>query len=135
MRRTTLVLLLVCPFFASSQFVAGYHQSNLSFAAIGYEFKERFRPELRLSVNVFDEDFSPEAVFLFDILNKENYEFYVGAGVRLNLDEGLVVPVGLNIYPLPSKQFGFHIELAPIFNDFTILRGSWGIRYRFLPSR
>jgi hypothetical protein len=44
---------------------------------------------------------------------------------------GLVVPLGINIYPLTTKQFGFHIELAPIIGESGVLRGSWGIRYRF----
>lgn len=46
--------------------------------------------------------------------------------------DGIVIPVGLNIYPLPFKNFGFHMELAAIAGDGGILRGSWGIRYRFL---
>jgi hypothetical protein len=47
---------------------------------------------------------------------------------------GLVIPVGLNIFPFETKSFGFHIELSPIiaFDDEALLRGSWGIRYRFL---
>ena len=43
----------------------------------------------------------------------------------------VVVPIGLNIYPFSSKAFGFQMELAPIIGD-DVLRGSWGIRYRFI---
>jgi len=135
MKKLFLSLAILCPFINYAQFGAAYHQSQLSFVAVNYEFKERFRPELRLSTNVFDEDVSPELVFLYDILNKSDYEFYVGVGGRANVDEGFVVPVGLNIYPLPQKQFGFHFEVAPIINDVTILRGSWGIRYRFMKQK
>jgi hypothetical protein len=42
-----------------------------------------------------------------------------------------VVPIGVNIYPFSNKNFGFHIELAPIIGWDDVLRGSWGIRYRF----
>ena len=68
-----------------------------------------------------------------DIFNEENYEFYVGLGAKFNSFDGLVIPVGLNIFPFSSKNFGFHIELSPIIlGDNELLRGSWGIRYRFL---
>ena len=41
--------------------------------------------------------------------------------------------ISLIIYlvPLPTKDFGFQIELAPIIGELNILRGSLGIRYRF----
>ncbi len=67
----------------------------------------------------------------YDFANKEEYELYAGAGVRLNGFTGLVIPLGLNIYPLPTKQFGFHIELAPIIGESSLWRGSWGITYKF----
>ncbi len=44
---------------------------------------------------------------------------------------GVVIPVGLNIYPFTNKKFGFHIEAAPVIGEDFILRDSWGIRYRF----
>jgi hypothetical protein len=110
----------------------GYHQSVLSFVGVNYEIKNRFKPELRISTNLFSEDISVEALALYDVINREDYEFYVGVGARSPVDEGIVIPVGLNIYPLPFKNFGFHIELAAIAGDGGILRGSWGIRYRFL---
>jgi len=135
MRKLFCLLAILCPFVNHAQFGAAYHQSQLSFAAVNYEFKDRFRPEFRISTNVFDEDISPEFVFLYDILNKPDYEFYVGIGGRAIVDEGLVIPVGLNIYPLPQKQFGFHLEIAPIISDVGILRGSWGIRYRFIKQK
>jgi hypothetical protein len=72
-----------------------------------------------------------------DILDKEDYEFYGGVGLFLNDFEALAIPIGVNIYPLPNKKFGFHIELTPLLpldDDETILRGSWGIRYRFRKS-
>lgn len=126
------LLAQIIPRSASAQLGVGYHQSQLSFLGVNYEIKNRFKPELRISTNLFSEDISVEALALYDVINKEDYEFYVGLGIRSPVDEGIVIPVGLNIYPLPYKNFGFHMELAAIASDGGILRGSWGIRYRFL---
>lgn len=119
---------------AFAQFGVSVHQSELPFVGFNYEFSERLRPELRIGTDNYFENVSVEVIGTYDILNKEDYEFYAGAGVRFNLLDGLVIPVGLNIFPFQSKSFGFQIELSPIisFDDSSLLRGSWGIRYRFL---
>ena len=136
MKLLTLVLFFIAPCAGFSQFAVSFHQSNLPFAGFGYEFKNRIRPELRLGTDNFIDVIAVEAVVLYDFINKDDYEFYGGLGVRANTLEGIVIPIGLNIYPLPSKQFGFHIELAPIIpEDGILLRGSWGIRYRFNKKR
>jgi hypothetical protein len=67
----------------------------------------------------------------YDLSKKQEYDFYAGIGARVNGFSGIVVPLGLNVYPLSTKQFGFHIELTPIIGEESLLRGSWGIRYRF----
>ncbi|SFG02695.1 MULTISPECIES: hypothetical protein [Salegentibacter] len=115
-----------------SQLNVSYHQSNLPFIGIGYDINERLTPELRLGTDQFISDLSVEAVITYKFLKKENYDFYAGLGYRVNAFEGLVAPVGLNFYPFNEKKFGFHIEAAPILFDADILRGSFGIRYRFL---
>lgn len=119
-----------------AQFGVSAHQSELPFIGFNYEFNEHLRPELRLGTDNYFEDISIEVVATYDILNKESYEFYAGAGARFNMFDGMVIPVGLNIFPFEAKSFGFHIELSPIitFGDDSLLRGSWGIRYRFLNS-
>lgn len=132
MRRMIIALTALLPASAFCQFTVSFHQSNIPFAGFSYEFKARWRPELRISTDIDFEGLSPEGVLLYDVVNKEDYELYVGAGGRANAFSGIVLPVGLNIYPLPAKQFGLHIELAPIISDDNVLRGSWGIRYRFL---
>lgn len=117
------------------QLSVGYHQSNLPFASIGYEISDRLMPELRLSTDVnMDYNFSPELVLTYQLINKPSYEFYAGLGYRTNNFQGPVLPVGFNFFPFENKNFGFHLELAPIveIEGATILRGSWGIRYRFV---
>ncbi len=87
---------------------------------------------MRIGTDDYFENISMEGIITYDFLNKDDYEFYAGLGIRANAFTGLVIPFGINIYPLATKKFGFHIELAPIIGDSDILRGSWGIRYRFI---
>lgn len=115
-----------------AQFGVSVHQSNLPFVGLNYEIGERFVPELRLGVDTELRSMSVEAVATYQFVNKENHEVYVGLGGRANVFPGLVIPIGAHFFPFPAKNFGFHIELAPIISDgSTIVRGSWGIRYRF----
>jgi len=125
------LLISLAPLIAFGQFTVDYHQSNLPFAGVSYEFADRFRPEIRVGTDNYFEDLSIEGILTYDILNKDAYEFYVGAGVRAEDVTDLVIPVGVNFYPFPEKKFGFHIELTPIIGESDVLRGSWGIRYRF----
>ncbi|PRX52127.1 hypothetical protein [Salegentibacter salegens] len=115
-----------------SQLNVSYHQSNLPFIGVGYDINQRLTPELRLGTDQFISDMSLEAVLTYKFIKKEDYDFYGGLGYRVNAFEGLVAPVGLNFYPFNEKKFGFHIEAAPILLDADILRGSFGIHYRFL---
>lgn len=132
MKPFIVILFLVSSVAASAQFGVSFHQSNLPFAGISYEINDRIRPELRLGTDRYLEDISLEVVVVGDILNKEDYEIYIGVGVIGPAEyEGFEIPVGINIYPLQTKNFGFHIEVTPIIGDDSILRGSWGIRYRF----
>lgn len=126
-----LYLALMAPLAGLAQFTAAYHQSGLPFVAISYEFKERYKPEVRLGTDIQLQDVPVELVGLYDILQHEDFEFYAGFGIRQGIFPGAVVPVGLNVYPLPEKKFGFHMELATIIGEDEILRGSLGIRYRF----
>ncbi|MCF2494412.1 hypothetical protein [Dyadobacter chenhuakuii] len=115
-----------------AQFGVSIHQSNLPFIGFNYEVADRFVPELRLGVDTNLENMSVEAVATYQFINKKDVEVYVGLGGRANNIAGLVVPIGAHFFPFSSKNFGFHIELAPIvYEGSTIVRGSWGIRYRF----
>ena len=113
------------------QLSVGFHQINVPFIGINYEFVDRLKPEFRLGMDQFLDDLSFEGIVIYDIVNEDDFEFYAGAGVRANGFSGVVIPLGLNVYPFEVKKFGFHIEVAPIIGDNDILRGSWGIRYRF----
>lgn len=131
MKRLSIILLLSIPSAVLAQFGISFHQSNLPFAGVNYEINNRFRPEVRIGTDNYFDDLSLEGVFTYDLMEREDFEVYAGIGGRLYTFEGVVVPVGVNIFPLAVKQFGFHIELTPVFSEASLLRGSWGIRYRF----
>jgi len=127
---TTLCLLATN--FCFAQFGVSVHQSNLPFVGFNYEIADRFVPELRLGIDTNLGNMSVEAIATYQFINKDDVEMYIGLGGRTKNYAGLVVPIGANFFPFTSKNFGFHIELTPIiYEESTILRGSWGIRYRF----
>ena len=131
MRILVIFFFFVFPSFAFGQFGINFHQSNLPFVGLNYEIKNKLRPELRVGTDNYFEETTLEAVITYDLAQKDEYEIYAGVGGRVNSFEGLVIPIGVNVYPLSTKQFGFHIELAPILGEINVLRGSWGIRYQF----
>ena len=136
MKKLTFIFIFISNI-SFAQFGVSAHQSDLPFIGFNYEFVEHLRPELRFGTDNYFENVSIEIIATYDILNKKDYEFYAGAGLRFNLFDGAVIPIGLNIFPFEAKSFGFHIELSPIisFDDDSLLRGSWGIRYRFLSNK
>lgn len=131
MKALLTTLLLVASVYSYGQLGISYHQSNLSFAGVNYQLGERFLPEFRMGANVLLDNFAPELVINYQFVKKEDYQVYAGLGGRIQIDEGIVLPLGVNIYPFENKQFGFQTELATVFSDNQIFRGSWGIRYHF----
>lgn len=122
---------LLSSFNALAQLGVSYHQSNLPFVGINFEINEKFLPEIRIGTDNFIEDTSLEVVVNYIFKKNQTVDVYAGIGGKLGFFEGPVLPIGLNIYPFENKKFGFQIELALIFADDTILRGSAGIRYKF----
>ena len=124
----------VASHFSYAQLGLSFHQSNLPFAGISYGIGERFLPEFRLGTDTFFEDTSLELVVNYVFVKQESVEAYGGLGVRAQIFEGPLIPLGINVYPFAQKNFGFHMELAGLLSsdEGGLLRGSWGIRYRFL---
>ena len=131
MRFLVIISLFVLPLFAFAQFGVNFHQSNLPFVGVNYEFKNKLRTELRIGTNNYFDATTLEGVITYDMVDRDDYEIYAGIGGRVINFEGLVIPIGVNVYPLSTKQFGFHIELAPLIGESSVLRGTWGIRYQF----
>ncbi|MEK6478465.1 hypothetical protein WJR50_13060 [Catalinimonas sp. 4WD22] len=122
---------------AFAQLGVSYHQSGLSFIGVQYNFSEApIMAEFRLSTDNFLENATPELVGTYGFINKEQHQVYAGLGLRVNRLEGVVIPLGLKVYPLKDfAGLGLHMELAPIIyteeDGGTILRGSWGFHYIF----
>lgn len=131
MKRILMLLFIFSPSLLFAQFGVSFHQSNLPFVGVNYEIKNKLRPEIRVGTDNYFDALSIEGILTYDLSKKQEYDFYAGIGARVNGFSGIVVPLGLNVYPLSTKQFGFHIELTPIIGEESLLRGSWGIRYRF----
>ncbi len=136
MHKTTFRFIVVLSIFFISnnsfaQLGVSFNQSNLPFVGISYEINNRFIPELRIGTDNYIADTSLELAVNYIFKRTEMVNIYVGLGGRLGDFEGLVVPIGLNIYPFEKKNFGFQMELTPILRESSLLRGSWGIRYRF----
>lgn len=118
---------------ALAQFGVSFHQSNLPFVGFNYQLGEKWLPELRVGVDNFLSETSLELAVNYIVKETDDVQVYTGLGGRVQDFDGLVIPLGLNIYPFQQKKLGCHIELAGLVGyDDTVLRGSWGIRYRFL---
>jgi hypothetical protein len=114
-----------------SQIGITFHQSNIPSIGINKQIGERLLPEFRIGTDNFFEDTGLELDINYLLIKRKDFQFYSGLGGRIQIFEGLVIPVGVNIYPLENKNFGFHIELAGIVGgNNNILRGSWGIRIK-----
>ncbi len=115
-----------------SQTTVAFHQSNLPFIGVNHQFGEKFIPEFRIGTDQYFGDLSLELDVNYIFKKTDRFEFYGGLGGRIGNFEGMVIPVGLNIYPFEQKDFGFHMEGAAIVGGSEVARGSFGIRYRFL---
>lgn len=133
MKKALLIFILV---FSSSlayaQWTVSYHQSNLPFLGVNKQVGEKWLPEFRAGTDNFFSDMSFELVINRVLYRNDRIDFYGGLGGRVQSFSGLVIPVGLNIYPFEQRDFGFHLEAAGLVGYDAVFRGSFGIRYRFL---
>lgn len=125
-------LLAGVAFHSRAQFGVAIHQSNLPFVGFNYQIGEKFLPEIRTELDSYFDNLGVELAVNYLFIRKSNFQLYSGVGGKAINFEGLMIPVGLNIYPFDYQNFGFHMELAAIqLGEESVLRGSWGIRYRF----
>ena len=107
MRKIILLILTINSTLAFAQFGLNFHQSSLPFIGINYEIKDRFRPELRLAIDNFIEALAGEIDLMYDVINRDEFEFYAGVGARNGDFNGLTIPIGVNMYPFQEKNLGF----------------------------
>ncbi len=80
MIKIIITLLTALPTIAFGQLGISFHQSNLPFIGFNYEIKNKIRPELRVGTDNYFDAISVEGIITYDILKKEDYEFYAGLG-------------------------------------------------------
>ncbi|MDH5382670.1 MAG: hypothetical protein OEW75_17575 [Cyclobacteriaceae bacterium] len=131
MKTWMIVLFFSIPSIINAQLQVDFQLSGIPVFGVGYEFMDHLKTELRIGTDVFLTDASVEGILTYDILNKPDYEFYAGLGVRFGDFAGFVYPIGFNFYPFEEKKFGFLIEFAPIIGNADVLRGGLGFRYKF----
>lgn len=69
---------------------------------------------------------------LLQYLKKENFSLYAALGYFYDDFGSASIPLGLLVFPFENKNVGFHLEATPLLGEgIDLLRGSWGIRYRF----
>ncbi len=127
-----LLVLVTLSFFQSfAQIGVNFNTGAYHFAAVNYEIKGRLVPELRIYAVSYELALAP--VVMYHFVNKQDIEFYSGLGIGLTSSDpfGVLIPIGLNLYPFENKKFGFQGELSPILGEANAVGVSLGIRYRF----
>lgn len=90
-----LVVLALLPALVFAQLGVAFHQSNLPFVGINYQFKHKFRAEVRAGLDNYIDATSLEGVLTYDVVQKDDYQVYTGLGGRTSDFSGLVIPIGL----------------------------------------
>jgi hypothetical protein len=124
---------------AFSQLSVSYYSSNLSKIGLAYNTTNRFWTEVRLYSNTEIYDITPELVFCYNVVNKEQHNVYMGLGGIINYFTGFVMPVGVQFTPFEKlDRFSLHIELEPVLDlnhESIIIQSSWGLRYKFIKKQ
>lgn len=132
-------LLIALPVAGFSQLSVSYYFSNLSKIGLAYDFGPRFWTELRLYSDTDISNITPELVFCFNVVNREQHKIYLGLGANVNYFTGIVVPVGVQFSPFEKfNRFSLHIQLEPTLDfglEDLIIQSSGGIRYKFIKDK
>jgi hypothetical protein len=126
---SVLVVIFLFNGVARSQVSVSYYSSSLEKIGIGYEFSDKLWGEFRLYGNMMLENFTPEIVLCYDIMNISKSNLYVGIGGNVNFFAGIVLPVGVQFTPLEAfDNFSLHFEFQPMIDfmrEGIILQTSW----------
>lgn len=130
------ITIIIFSFNSYSQISTSFYQNdNNSKIAIGYEFSEKLWGDIRVYSGTSIENFTPEIVLNYNLVRKEKYTTYIGAGFSLNNISGIIIPIGIAIKPFEnSKNLSFNIEFDPTYEinfEDILIRGFVGIKYIF----
>ncbi len=132
------ITLLFCFGMAKAQVGFSYLQSDVvSTFGVSSNPDKFFWGEARLTLDVNWENVGPELVGFFNVIRREDFDFFLGTGARFNALEGVILPAfGFKVKPIASKpDLTLHAEgmfIAGVNAD--VFKGSLGIRY-FLRSK
>lgn len=132
-----LLLLMTISLFSLKGFTqlsVSFYNSGNNKIGLGYNFEPKVWTELRLYQGTFIDDVTPEFVFCYNFVSKENHNVYAGIGGVVNVYNGFVLPIGVQFTPIEQfKNFSLHMELQPTldFDTDLFVQASWGIRYTF----
>jgi hypothetical protein len=134
-----LILLLVLALFyyqANAQLAVGFHRSYLPFVGVNYQIGDRFIPNYRIAVNNLNSETAMQLALSYVIKQQEHYQIYGGLAAHYFKEETtLGISGGMNLYPFKTKGLGFHLEVTTLFDRDGILRGGWGLQYRFIKNQ
>ena len=119
-----------------SQLSATFNYSSLSKIGLGYQFSTKIFTEFRMISNTKMDDIGPELIIGYNAINRDRHNVYIGFGATINYLSGLVLPIGLEFYPIESfDNFSLKIEFEPTYTVFDteelLFMSSAGIKYRF----
>jgi hypothetical protein len=131
-------LLAALPVAGFSQLSVSYYFSGLSKIGLAYDFGPRFWTELRLYSDTDISSITPELVFCYNVVSREQHRIYIGLGANVNYFTGFVLPAGVQFSPFEKlDRFSMHIELEPTLDlgyEGLIIQASAGIRYKFIKN-
>ncbi len=137
-----LLVLLVSSIPMSAQLALGYFPFNYSQVQLTTNPDRLVFGDLRMETNSFITNLNIELAPMFNLLRREEFNFYAGGGVNLNplYQEGSVVggyfmTTGVRWMPLSQmRALGFIFELSPLLYDSFYgaqLRSFLGVSYHF----
>ncbi len=108
------------------------HSDVISTFGISSNPDKFFWAEARLSLDVDWSNVGPEFVGFFNVVRREDFDFFLGTGARFNALEGIILPAfGFKIKPIESKpDLTLHAEgMFVVGENSEVFKGSIGIRY------
>ena len=104
----------------SAQFGISYQLSTNDKIGISYDFNPKLWVKLGFYDGVFFENFTVDAAIMYNFVNKEKHNVYIGFGGIVNFMNGIIVPIGVEVKPIKdTPNFSFLFEALPtiLFED------------------
>jgi len=128
-----IALLFFVSTFSHAQIGFSYlHSDVISALGISTNSANKIWAEARVGLDVTWSNASPEFIGNYNVIRRDDFDFFIGIGGRFNAVEGVILPnVGFQFKPIQSKDnFYIHAEGMYVHGSAAdIFKGSVGIRY------